>query len=93
MFTQSTLCSYLRKAVAVTLIYDITNYGSFTGIKERYENTISKWICPNAVYMLVGNKCDREDRKVPKTEGEHYAGKEVVCITQRSNDQNFKIYS
>ena len=73
---------YFRNADAIMLVYDITSHDSFVEVARRYEHLHSK-VCPDAVYMLVGNKCDlAHSRQVPETEGKEYAGKTHAVLVK-----------
>ena len=63
-----------RGSDAVMLVYDITNYQSFEEIRRRFIELCKRY--PDAIFMLVGNKCDlAHHRQVSEAEGKHFAGK------------------
>ena len=69
------LSRYLKRADGVMLVYDITQNKYFMGFRWKIENLRAR-NCPDAVFMLVGNKCDLADRReVPEALGRKYAGK------------------
>ena len=73
---------YFKGTDAVMLVYDITSHDSFEEVTRRYEHMPSN-ICPDAVCMLVGNKCDlAHSRQVPETEGKKYAGKTHAVLVK-----------
>ena len=45
---------------------------TFEGLQE-WVNDLQKYGAPELVVTLVGNKCDRTDRQVPREEGEQFA--------------------
>ena len=65
--------TYYKGSQGVMLVYDVTDPESFKSI-EMWLGEVSKHAGPNAVKLLIGNKCDmEEDRKVSKAQGEAYA--------------------
>ena len=57
-----------RKADGIILVYDITDRNSFEVCKDFFDGMI-KDHCPNNIKkILLGNKCDFEDKRVIKIE-------------------------
>ena len=64
---------YTKDSNIIMLIYDITNYNSFSNI-EKWYNSLSDKNKEEAIFFLVGNKLDlNEERKVTEEEGKIYA--------------------
>ncbi|XP_011308100.1 ras-related protein RabJ isoform X2 [Fopius arisanus] len=64
---------YYRHANAAVLVFDITQYKTFTAIKT-WVNELKRNIEEPMVLVLVGNKCDlAEERSVDPEEGRTYA--------------------
>uniref|UniRef100_A0A8C3RHF1 small monomeric GTPase n=1 Tax=Cyanoderma ruficeps TaxID=181631 RepID=A0A8C3RHF1_9PASS len=62
--------SYYRGAMGIMLVYDITNAKSFENISKWLRN-IDEHANEDVERMLLGNKCDMEDKRVvPKAKGE-----------------------
>jgi small GTP-binding protein len=54
----SIIISYYRNIAVAILVFDLSNYSTFTNIKKWLENI--KYYCKNKVLIkLVGNKCDK----------------------------------
>ena len=69
---------YFKYSNGVILLYDITNLKSFNIIKKLNEE-INKNAPPNIKKILIGTKCDLEERRqVSKEEGKKLANE--LCI-------------
>ncbi|XP_070546734.1 ras-related protein Rab-8A-like [Ptychodera flava] len=65
--------AYYRGAMGIMLVYDITNEKSFDNIKNWIRN-IEEHASADVEKMVLGNKCDMEDRRqVTKERGEQLA--------------------
>ncbi|CAH0384117.1 unnamed protein product [Bemisia tabaci] len=65
--------AYYRGAMGIMLVYDITNEKSFDNIKNWIRN-IEENASADVEKMLLGNKCELEDRRaVSKERGEQLA--------------------
>ncbi|XP_002735510.1 ras-related protein Rab-8A-like [Saccoglossus kowalevskii] len=65
--------AYYRGAMGIMLVYDITNEKSFDNIKKWIRN-IEEHASADVEKMILGNKCDMEDRRtVTKERGEQLA--------------------
>lgn len=61
--------AYYRGAMGIMLVYDITNEKSFSNIKNWIRN-IEEHATSDVEKMILGNKCDMEDRRqVSKEQG------------------------
>ncbi|CAD8172171.1 unnamed protein product [Paramecium octaurelia] len=66
-------CSYYRGAHGIIIVYDITDRESFDSVK-MWMSEIDKYAQEDVIRMLVGNKCDVEDKRaVSYEEGEALA--------------------
>uniref|UniRef100_A0A7E4V3H9 Ras-related protein Rab-18 n=1 Tax=Panagrellus redivivus TaxID=6233 RepID=A0A7E4V3H9_PANRE len=64
---------FYRNAVAIALVYDITNYTSFLNLDSWLEEA-AQYIENSYVVMLIGNKADLTGaRQVPRKEAEGFA--------------------
>ena len=55
--------SYYRGAMGIMLVYDVTNSKSFDNISKWLRN-IQEHSNPDVEKIILGNKCDMEDRRV-----------------------------
>eukprot|EP00750_Incisomonas_marina_P007953 INCI15103.1.p2 GENE.INCI15103.1~~INCI15103.1.p2 ORF type:complete len:210 (-),score=46.43 INCI15103.1:1443-2072(-) len=76
--------AYYRGADGIIMVYDVTRPESFDHVQDwlnevnRYAN---QGLCKK---LLIGNKCDRSDRKVSTEEGEEFAAKLQVSFFETS---------
>jgi len=83
--------NYVKNADGIILMYDITSQTSFDSISEWMEN-IRKIKNEQFPIVLVGNKCDLEDKRViSKEEGEDLAKKYELPFYETSNKDNINI--
>ena len=76
--------SYYRGAMGIILVYDITSQKSFDNITKWLQN-IEMHASPDVERLLVGNKCDMENRRVvPKERGEQLAGQQGIPFLETS---------
>ena len=72
---RSLMESYYIKASGAFVVYDVTNKDSFDKIDEFIQNFMKRAI-KNAHIIIIGNKCDLEDkRQITKEQGELKAKK------------------
>jgi Ras-related protein Rab-1A len=65
--------SYYRGAHGIIIVYDVTDAESFENIKEWLDE-VNRYSYKDVIKILVGNKCDKEDKRVISTfSGEEYA--------------------
>ncbi|KAF8365942.1 rab-8 [Pristionchus pacificus] len=65
--------AYYRGAMGILLVYDITNEKSFENIKNWIRN-IEEHASQDVERMIIGNKCDMEDkRQVSREKGQQLA--------------------
>ena len=73
------------------LMYDVTNRDSFIGINKRM-NSIFKHARNNVVVILVGNKCDEEEkREVSCEEEEEMASRYGIPFLNTSAKNNANV--
>lgn len=82
--------TYFRGAHGVILVYDVTDQKSFTQIGDYWLNEVRNNAPENAVLMIVGNKCDLQNRSVQTKQGKEFAqGKEALFLeTSAKEDTN-----
>merc|ERR1712166_208622 len=76
--------SYYRGAAGALLVYDITRRETFTHLTSWLEES-RQHASPNMTIMLIGNKCDDEDKRaVSKEEGEAFAKQHNLLFLETS---------
>ena len=66
--------SYYKGAHGVILVYDITNEETFDSLQSYWKEEVDKYAPENAVWIVVGNKCDMEPkRQVSMEDGQGFA--------------------
>lgn len=55
--------AYYRGAMGILLVYDVTDERSFNNIRNWIRN-VEQYASPNVNKILIGNKCDMEDKRV-----------------------------
>ncbi|XP_037549819.1 ras-related protein Rab-18a [Nematolebias whitei] len=76
--------SYYRGAQGVILVYDVTRRETFTKL-DNWLNELETYCTRNdLVKMLVGNKIDKENHQVDRTEGLKFARKHSMLFIEAS---------
>ena len=60
--------TYYKGSDAVILVYDITNEKSFKEIENYWVDEIKQYVDEISTFMIIGNKCDLENKKVVDSE-------------------------
>eukprot|EP00052_Salpingoeca_macrocollata_P034426 m.11475 g.11475 ORF g.11475 m.11475 type:complete len:211 (-) comp6462_c0_seq1:176-808(-) len=80
--------AYYRGAMGILLVYDITALKSFENIKTWIRN-IEQHASDDVEKMILGNKCDMDDKRVVKKEqGEQLASEYGVKFLETSAKTN-----
>ncbi|XP_054152902.1 ras-related protein Rab-10-like [Oppia nitens] len=83
--------SYYRGAMGIMLVYDITNPKSFDNIAKWLRN-IDEHANEDVEKMILGNKCDMEDKRVISRErGETIAREHSIRFLETSAKANINI--
>jgi len=83
--------SYYRGANGIMLVYDITNTKSFENISKWLRN-IEEHASEDVEKMLLGNKCDMEEKRViSKDKGEQIASEHGIKFYETSAKNNINI--
>lgn len=83
--------SYYRGAMGIMLVYDITNAKSFDNIAKWLRN-IDEHANEDVEKMILGNKCDMEDKRViNKEKGESIAQEHSIRFLETSAKANINI--
>ncbi|XP_065897376.1 ras-related protein Rab-13-like isoform X1 [Dysidea avara] len=81
---------YFRTAAGIVLVYDITDEASFIKISQLMGEI--KEECHDAVFMVVGNKCDLESsRVISKEKGESFADEHGCKYMETSASDNVNV--
>lgn len=76
--------TYFRGAHGVILVYDVTDGKSFSQINDYWLKEVENNAPPNAVLMIVGNKCDLENRSVDVRKAKDYAKTKEALFLETS---------
>jgi len=83
--------SYYRGAMGIMLVYDITNSKSFDNIAKWLRN-IDEHANEDVEKMILGNKCDMQDKRVvSKERGETIAREHGIRFLETSAKANINI--
>lgn len=55
--------AYYRGADGIIMVYDTTNEDSFLHVRDWF-NDVNKYASEDTVKILVGNKCDKQEKVV-----------------------------
>lgn len=75
--------AYFRNAVGAIIVYAINNSNSFYDL-EGWINELYQLSVPNAVVLLVGNKCDLQDREISESEAISFANNHGIDYIETS---------
>lgn len=87
---KSIASSFIKNANGIILMYDISNKKSFDEINE-WMNDIINIKGADFPIILIGNKCDLENREVEFEEGENFANENGLKFMETSNKNNTNI--
>eukprot|EP00635_Sarcinochrysidales_sp_CCMP3193_P010621 CAMPEP_0118906234 /NCGR_PEP_ID=MMETSP1166-20130328/9965_1 /TAXON_ID=1104430 /ORGANISM="Chrysoreinhardia sp, Strain CCMP3193" /LENGTH=193 /DNA_ID=CAMNT_0006845517 /DNA_START=29 /DNA_END=607 /DNA_ORIENTATION=+ len=82
--------SYFKGAHGILLVYDVSERDSFENI-QHWVHQIRENADERVRLVLVGNKCDREDRVVSTKEGEDLAKQYGVSFFETSAKENLNV--
>lgn len=83
--------AYYRGAMGIMLVYDVTSEKSFENITQWIKN-IETHASDDVEKMILGNKCDMNDKRVVSTEaGEQLAEEYRVTLMETSAKSNINI--
>ncbi|KAJ5077379.1 ras family-domain-containing protein [Anaeramoeba ignava] len=84
--------AYYRGSYGILLVYDITNETSFQNIEEKWIKTIKQNTNENVQIILIGNKCDLEEkRQISKEYAQEFADKLEIPFYEVSAKDNINI--
>jgi Ras-related protein Rab-10 len=85
------LASYYRGATGIMLVYDVTQARSFENINKWLRN-IDDHASDDVVKMLIGNKCDMDDKRcITRARGEALAREHAIPFLETSAKNNVNI--
>ena len=82
--------TYYRGANGIILTYDVTDENSFKNIRtwvKQIEQNAQSTVCK----VLVGNECDREDRKVTLEDGQKLSKEFSMQFFETSAKTNYNV--
>ncbi len=82
--------TYYKGAHGIILTYDVTDENSFKNIRN-WVKQIEQNAQNNVCKVLVGNKCDRDDRKVSFDEGQKLAKEFNMQFFETSAKTNYNV--
>ncbi|KAJ1964696.1 GTP-binding protein [Dipsacomyces acuminosporus] len=83
--------AYYRGAMGILLVYDVTDERSFNNIENWYRN-IEQHASEGVNKILIGNKCDIEERRaVPKEKGQKLADELGIKFLETSAKSNTNV--
>ncbi len=82
--------TYYKGAHGIMLTYDVTDENSFKNIRN-WVKQIEQNANTNVCRILVGNKCDREDRKISYEEGAKLASEFNMHFFETSAKSNYNV--
>lgn len=83
--------SYYRKAMGIFLAYDITCKRSFLRLGNWLDDAKNN-TCKDAVFQVIGCKCDLENqREVSTKEGEEFAKEHGICFIETSSKEMLNV--
>ena len=83
---------YYRQANGVMLVFDTSNRDTFDHM-EYWIQTLTGYTAGKLPVILVGNKCDLEERGVTREEGEEFAKKHGLPFLEASAKLNTNVDS
>ena len=82
--------SYYRNCSGIIIVYDVTNHTSFEKVGDWIQE-VRRYV-PSVPLMIIGNKCDMEDkRQVSTEEGRELADKHGLIFLETSAKNNTNI--
>ncbi|CAF3930740.1 unnamed protein product [Adineta steineri] len=83
--------SYYRGATGIMLVYDVTQVRSFENI-DKWLRNIDDHASDDVVKMLIGNKCDMDDKRcITRSRGEALAREHSIPFLETSAKNNVNI--
>lgn len=76
--------------MGIILAYDVTDENSFNNIRN-WMRQIETHASENVAKILIGNKCDRADRKIPTEQGQSLAQEFGIKFMETSAKSNINI--
>jgi small GTP-binding protein len=81
--------SYYRNCSGIIIVYDVTRKDSFDKVTD-WITEVRKFV-PSVPLIVVGNKCDREDRQVSTEEGQALGEAQGLIFLETSAKANTNI--
>jgi small GTP-binding protein len=81
--------SYYRNCSGIIIVYDVTKLESFNKVTE-WISEVRRFV-PSVPLIVVGNKCDLEDRQVSTEDGKQLAERQGLIFLETSAKTNLNI--
>jgi small GTP-binding protein len=81
--------SYYRNCSGIIIVYDVTKLESFNKVTE-WISEVRRFV-PTVPLIVVGNKCDLDDRQVSTEDGKQLAEKQGLIFLETSAKTNLNI--
>ena len=82
--------TYYKGAMGVILAYDCTDENSFANVRNWIKQ-LEAQATPNVVKVLIGNKCDHENKKVEPSRGKALADENKMSFFETSAKNNINV--
>ncbi|KAK9478413.1 ras family-domain-containing protein [Lipomyces japonicus] len=83
--------AYYRGAMGILLVYDVTDEKSFNNIRSWFSN-VEQHATEDVKMLLIGNKCDQEDKRTVSTEkGKNLATELGIPFIEASAKTNVNV--
>ena len=82
--------TYYKGAMGIILAYDCTDENSFNNIRNWVQQ-IKMHASDNVSKVLIGNKCDRPDKKISTEQGEALANELGIKFFETSAKSNINV--
>jgi small GTP-binding protein len=81
--------SYYRNCSGIIIVYDVTKRDSFDKVTDWIAEV--RRFVPTVPLIIVGNKCDLDNRQVPTAEGQELAQRQGLIFLETSAKTNTNI--
>jgi GTPase SAR1 family protein len=86
----SSVTAYYRGAMGILLVYDVTDEQSFQNIRN-WIRTLEQHAADNVDKILIGNKCDVEDKAIETERGQRLAAEYKINFFETSAKSNINV--
>ena len=86
---RSVIKAYINGAKGILLLYDISQRSSFLAIPNWIKDIREK--NPHSIIILIGHKCDLNEREISREEGEKIADEYGLGFFEVSSKNNYNV--